>query len=183
MRGRSVGGNRPDAARNKQGQDSSLGQSLVAARERRGLSRETVVQQTRIPAHYIRMLEDDDYNLISDRLYLLPFLRKYASFLEIDQDEIAMRLVRHVQQTDNSPPLMGSAPSFENSQRHRRRNWAGPILFGALIAVMIGAYIVQSRHSNLEAPTFQGALSSAPSSAETQDSQPSALPLVGNWRR
>ncbi len=164
-----MGGNRPDAARNKQGQDSSLGQSLVAARERRGLSRETVVQQTRIPAHYIRMLEDDDY--------------KYASFLEIDQDEIAMRLVRHVQQTDNSPPLMGSAPSFENSQRHRRRNWAGPILFGALIAVMIGAYIVQSRHSNLEAPTFQGALSSAPSSAETQDSQPSALPLVGNWRR
>jgi cytoskeletal protein RodZ len=169
-----VAGNRLDT-KGAQGQETSLGELLVAARERRGLSRETVVEQTRIPARYVRMLEDDDYDLISDQLYLLPFLRKYASFLELDQDETAMRLLRYVQEVEDHPRPPSLAKSLQNTGRDRRRSWTKPMLFGALIAVMIGAYLAESRQPNLEAPTFQGspnARNFVPSSVENETSEP-----------
>jgi cytoskeletal protein RodZ len=150
-----VGGNQSERSTGNQAQKSTLGESLVAAREQRGLSRETVVQQTHIPAHYVQMLEDDDYHRISDQLYLLPFLRRYASFLEIDQDESAMRLLREVQRIENNPSPVRLDEPVANVRRHRRLNWTKPILFGALIAIIIGAYMVQSRHSDTDAMSAQ----------------------------
>jgi cytoskeletal protein RodZ len=145
-----VGGNRFETAGDSESRKGSLGELLIAARERRGLSRDTVVQQTHIPAHYIQMLEDDDYHRIADELYLLPFLRKYASFLDIDPDESAMRLVREVQRVDNSPSPLRLDESLDEMRRYRRRNWTKPLMFGALIAVIIGAYIAQSHHSDTD---------------------------------
>jgi cytoskeletal protein RodZ len=168
-----VENNQLEAATLNSKRKSSLGESLIAARERRGLSRETVAEQTHIPAHYLRMLEDDDYRLISDQLYILPFLRKYASFLDIDQDETAMRLLREVQRVDSSSSPVRLDEPLEKSRRHRRRNWSKPILFGGLVAVIIGAYIAQSRHSQTEssfAPTAspQSAAVSSPSVASKE---------------
>jgi cytoskeletal protein RodZ len=120
------------------------------------------------------MLEDDDYRLISDQLYLLPFLRKYASFLDIDQDETAMRLLREVQRLDSSSAPVRLDEPLEEGRRHRRRNWSKPILFGGLIAVIIGAYIAQLRHSQTELtnpPTShspQAAAVSTPSAASKE---------------
>jgi cytoskeleton protein RodZ len=145
-----VGGNQSETATLTQTQKASLGESLVAARERRGLSREAVVQQAHIPAHYLRMLEDDDYRLISDRLYLLPFLRRYAGFLDIDPDETTMHLLREVQRADNGPSPVRLDEPLDDARRYRRRNWSKPIMFGSLIAVIIGAYIAQSHHKDTE---------------------------------
>jgi cytoskeletal protein RodZ len=161
-----VENNQLEAATSNSKRKASLGESLIAARERRGLSRENVAEQTHVPVHYLRMLEDDDYRLISDQLYLLPFLRKYASFLDIDQDETAMRLLREVQRLDSSSaPVRLDEPLEE--RRHRRRNWSKPILFGGLVAVIIGAYIAQSRHTQTEStitPTSQSSQAAAESS-------------------
>jgi cytoskeletal protein RodZ len=145
-----VGGEQLETASLKQTREVSLGQTLVAARERRGLSREAVVKQAHIPAHYLQMLEDDDYRLISDRLYLLPFLRKYASFLEIDEDETAIRLVRDVQRVDNNAFPARLDEPLDGIQRYHRRNWSKPIMFSGLIAVIIGAYVVQSHHNEAD---------------------------------
>jgi cytoskeletal protein RodZ len=135
-----------------QRQEASLGEFLMAARERRGLSQEAVVQETHIPAHYLRMLESDDYRLISDELYLLPFLRKYATFLQLDQEDAAMRLVREVQRVDNAPPPPRVDEPLDDI-RSRWRNWSNAAMFGGLVAVIIVAYIVQSRHNdNAEVP-------------------------------
>jgi cytoskeleton protein RodZ len=175
-----VGGNQLETATLNQTRKASLGESLVAARERRGLSRDTVAQQTHIPAHYLRMLEDDDYRLISDQLYLLPFLRKYASFLDIDPDETAMRLLHEVQRVDNNPsPVRLDAP-LDDIRRSRRRNWSKPIMFGGLIAVIIGAYIAQSHHKDTDtipAPTVQPPQAAAvlPSSSASKGTSDSIL--------
>lgn len=146
-----MGGNQSETATLSQTHKASLGESLMAARERRGLSREAVVQQAHIPAHYLRMLEDDDYRLISDQLYLLPFLRRYAGFLDIDPDETTMHLLREVQRADNGPSPMRLDEPLDDIRRNRRRNWSKPIMFGGLIAVIIGAYIVQSHHKDTDA--------------------------------
>jgi len=177
-----VGGNQLETETLNQERKTSLGESLVAARERRGLSRETVMQQAHIPAHYLRMLEDDDYRLISDQLYLLPFLRKYANFLDIDPDETAMRLLHEVQRVENSPPPVRLDEPLDVIRRYRRRNWSKPIMFGGLIAVIIGAYIAQSRHKDADtipAPTLQppqAAVVSPPSSAS--EGAPNSFPAT-----
>ncbi len=83
--------------------DVALASVLVATRERRGLSHSEVTRQTRIPEHYLRMLESDNYAMVSDQLYLLPFLRRYAAFLGLDEEDLAMRFVREVQRVDGIP--------------------------------------------------------------------------------
>jgi cytoskeleton protein RodZ len=78
----------------------SLGQIVTEARERKGLTREQVVLEAHLPAHYIKMIETDSYSMISDQLYLVPFLRRYASFLGLDAEDVASRFVRDVQHAE-----------------------------------------------------------------------------------
>ena len=159
-----MGANQLETATSSHVRKVSLGESLVAARERRGLSRGTVVEQTHIPAHYLQMLEDDDYRLISDQLYLLPFLRKYASFLDIDQDETAIRLLGEVQRVENSPSLAPLNEPLDDLRRYRQRNWSKLLMFGGLVAVIIGAYIAQSRDNDIDSvttPTVQSSQTAA----------------------
>jgi cytoskeletal protein RodZ len=46
------------------------------------------------------MIETDSYGLISDQLYLVPFLRRYAAFLGLDAEDVASRFVRDVQHAE-----------------------------------------------------------------------------------
>ncbi|HZC45742.1 MAG TPA: helix-turn-helix domain-containing protein [Candidatus Acidoferrum sp.] len=78
----------------------SLGQLITETRERKGMTREQVTVEAHLPAHYVKMIETDDYELISDRLYLVPFLRRYATFLGLDAEEIASRFVSNVQHAE-----------------------------------------------------------------------------------
>jgi len=127
-----------------EGDRPSLGGYLTRVRESRGASRDDVARNTRIPEHYLRMMENNDYSMISDQLYMLPFLRRYATFLELDPEEIAMRFVREVQRADNTPSPRTLEPI--EMDRRRRRNWTGPALVTALIAVIVGAWLMQARH-------------------------------------
>lgn len=125
--------------------DTSLGHFLVAAREQRGLSREQAVKQTRIPEHYLKMLESNDCSMISDQLYLLPFLRRYSTFLQIDPEETAMRFVREVQRADNNPSTARIDTPL-GPRRRKRRNWNGIAIVTLLLAVIVVAYLAESRH-------------------------------------
>jgi len=126
--------------------DESLGAFLIGAREGRGLTAEDVVRETRLPHHYLRMMETNDYSEISDQLYLVPFLRRYATFLELDQEDVAMRFIREVQRADSSPgPARLDQPLI--AEPHRRRGWAGAILVLGFLVVVAGVYFYESdRH-------------------------------------
>ena len=55
-----------------------------SAREKRGLSLEQAAADAGIPMQYLRLLEGES-NVrvgVSDELYLIPFFRKYAHFVE-----------------------------------------------------------------------------------------------------
>lgn len=82
--------------------EQTLGQFMTETREHKGLSREQVIIETHLPAHYVQMIETDNYGLISDQLYVVPFLRKYATFLGLDAEEVASRFVRDVQHAESS---------------------------------------------------------------------------------
>jgi len=80
--------------------EPSLGHVITEARERKGLTRDQVANEAHLPPHYVKMIETDSYDLISDRLYLVPFLRRYATFLGLDAEEIASRFVSNVQHAE-----------------------------------------------------------------------------------
>ena len=113
--------------------EPSLGHLITETRERKGMTREQVVNETHLPAHYIKMIETDRYDLISDRLYLVPFLRRYATFLGLDAEEIASRFVSDVQHTENNVVRI----SQEITMVAKRSGAASRIAFAVLIAAVL----------------------------------------------
>jgi len=126
---------------------SGLGAYLISARERRGVSRADAISESRVPEHYVRMMESNDYSMISDQLYVMPFLRRYALFLGLDPDEAVMRFVGAVQRADNAPSPRGLKP-IEMKTR-KRRNWTGVALVAGLLAVMVFAWLAEARHHRI----------------------------------
>jgi cytoskeleton protein RodZ len=133
--------------------EPSLGKFLVETRNRRGLSTDDLIRQTRIPAHYVRMIESDDYGLISDQLYLLPFLRRYASFLGLDGEEIAMRFIREVQKADANVARMAE-PIPVQEPAATRRNWVAPAIAATTVAIVALGYLaISGRHRHVPIST------------------------------
>lgn len=143
----------PPTGRTKTGADSEagLGRMLADARETRGLSRADVVAETRIPAHYLQMIESSDYGLISDQLYLLPFVRRYSAFLGLDGEEIAMRFVREVQRSEGAPPARMSEPLVLADGKRTR--WGRLIAATAVLATVVVLYFLAAHRRHL---SFQG---------------------------
>lgn len=158
--------------------DQSLGAFLIAARERRGFAADDVVRETRLPPHYLRMMESNDYSKISDQLYLVPFLRRYASFLELDQEDVAMRFVREVQRSDSSPPARLDQPLVAESRRPR--GWTGAILVIGFLTMAASVYLYESdRHrqptiTSLEQHTSASGVTGSESASSMIAPQPPA---------
>jgi len=132
----------PPAQREEQ---STLGADLTRAREQRGRSREDVASETHIPLNYVRMIESDDYSMIADQLYMLPFVRRYAAYLGMDEDEAAMRFVREVQRADNNPPPRLDHPLDGGVRRRSRRSSVFMVALAVLV-IVIGLYFYFSPH-------------------------------------
>ena len=111
----------------------SLGKIVTEARERKGLTREQVVLEAHLPAHYVKMIETDSYGLISDQLYLVPFLRRYAAFLGLDAEDVASRFVRDVQHAEANVVRI----SQEITMVTKRRGGMSRIAIYALVVVVI----------------------------------------------
>ncbi|HXW84500.1 MAG TPA: helix-turn-helix domain-containing protein, partial [Candidatus Binataceae bacterium] len=93
----------------------------------------------KIPLHYVRMIESDDYNAISDQLYLVPFLRRYATALGLDAEDVASRFVRDVQKAENAPVRMPDPiPMVEHDGEGGRWRYAAAGAVFATVAVLAG---------------------------------------------
>jgi cytoskeleton protein RodZ len=63
---------------------ATIAQELRERREERGLSLENVREQLGIPLHYLAAMEGQRSTLIADDFYLIPYLRRYAEFLDVN---------------------------------------------------------------------------------------------------
>jgi cytoskeletal protein RodZ len=149
--------------------EPSLGRLITETRERKGLTREQVATEAHIPPHYVKMIESDSYDMISDRLYLVPFLRRYASFLGLDAEEIASRFVSNVQHSEANVVRI----SQEITVVAKKPGAAGRIAFAVLIAavLILLADFAWRRLGEREAPVPAPVTSPA---AETTEPEPKA---------
>lgn len=65
----------------------SLGERLRQAREEKGISLTDVAEQTRISPHYLESIEKDDYKTLPGGIFNKGFVRSYAKYVGLDEQE------------------------------------------------------------------------------------------------
>lgn len=89
---------------------TTLGQMLRARREARGLTQEQAADRARVQLVFVRALEDDDYHLLPDELYLTRFVYEYASSLGLDPGGAHEAFRRQTRRPPGHHPLYKPVP-------------------------------------------------------------------------
>lgn len=104
---------------------------LKRAREDKGLSFKEAEEQTHIPRYYLQILEGEgDPRLLADTLYLIPFLRTYASFLGLDPAVTVAQFIGSMQKGEAA-----AAPLPATSKRFFSRTLAVLLILAGLAAL------------------------------------------------
>src|SRR5438034_1266128 len=69
---------------------SKLGEILRTQREKRGITLDQAAADTRIREKFLKALEDGDYMSLPGAVYTTGFLRNYAEYLDLNQDELVV---------------------------------------------------------------------------------------------
>ncbi|MFQ6000775.1 MAG: helix-turn-helix domain-containing protein [Anaerolineae bacterium] len=85
-----------------------LGEMLREARERKGVSPAEVEEETKIRERLIMALEEEDYDILPDRIYTKGLLKNYARYLGLDKSEV-MRLFGEEEATPTPIPPASQA--------------------------------------------------------------------------
>ncbi len=108
---------------------SETADHIREAREQKGLTLAQVEEATRIPRYYLEILEGTgDERLISDRLYMVHFLRSYAAFLELDVEPLEVEFLRESRR-------MTAAQQLPEEESRSRK----PVFFALVAVVLAGA--------------------------------------------
>ncbi|MTI79431.1 MAG: helix-turn-helix domain-containing protein [Firmicutes bacterium] len=65
-----------------------IGERLKEARLNKGVSYQDVEEATKIRARYLEALETENFELLPGRVYVIAFIRNYARFLDLDDEEL-----------------------------------------------------------------------------------------------
>ena len=130
--------------------DQTLGQLMTETRKHLGLSRDQVSDQTHIPAYYVRMIESDSYDAIPDQLYLLPFFRRYAEFLGLDEQKVVSRFIFDFEKAENGV-VATPAPTAYAKAKLKWRQIAAATVIGAVLLPCI-AWAVGAMRSAYHSP-------------------------------
>ncbi len=65
-----------------------IGDTLSAARNRRGVDLDQIHAATGIRPRYLQAIEQEDWDALPEEFYARSFVRKYAQFLDLDPDPL-----------------------------------------------------------------------------------------------
>lgn len=147
------------------------------AREQKGLTLRQVEEATRIPAYYLEILEGGgDDRLVSDRLYMVHFLRSYAAFLEVEEETLAAQFVRE----NRRPEPQNIVPVG------KRRSWKS-IAVAALAVLLLmagGVYVYNPALVDIVgAPLARVVVKSTPPSTPSEAPAPEPSPIPASAPR
>lgn len=78
----------------------TLGEKLRQAREERGISISEVAEQTRISPHYLDSIENDDYRTLPGGIFNKGFVKSYAKYVGVDENEALQDYSRLISQQE-----------------------------------------------------------------------------------
>lgn len=113
----------------------TLGEKLRQAREENGLALADVAEQTRISSLYLEAIENDDYKILPGGIFNKGFIKSYAKFVGIDEQEAMMDYQSQLARTE------GVAPP-ESEQRTYRPEVLTDDHSGSMLPTIIVAALV-----------------------------------------
>ncbi len=83
----------------------TLGSYLRNAREARGLDLRDAAQQTRISINYLKAIENEEFSKLPGEVFVKGFLKNYARFLRLPEDEVVKRYGERTKPQQNAAPM------------------------------------------------------------------------------
>jgi cytoskeleton protein RodZ len=97
-----------------------IGQKLERARTEKGLSLKDVERDTKIRARYLEGLEQEDFTVLPDAVYVQGFLKTYANYLGLDGERLANDFRSH-----RSPRRSRKDEAYKQPIRDRKEREGG----------------------------------------------------------
>ena len=139
---------------------TTLGEKLRQAREERGISISEVAEQTRISSLYLKSIEEDNYKPLPGGIFNKGFIKSYAKYVGIDEQEALQDYARAVatseQAIDDEPPRY--RPEVLTDDRSTS-SLAPTIIFAVIIlGLMTGGILfvvnyIQNQSTTTSSPT------------------------------
>jgi cytoskeletal protein RodZ len=89
---------------------SSVGETLRRERLRKELGLEQISRETKISARLLEAIEKDRFDLLPGGVFAKSFVRQYARFLGLEEEEVAAELEKAVHPGGELPSFASAAP-------------------------------------------------------------------------
>lgn len=122
----------------------TLGEKLRQAREERGISISEVAEQTRISSLYLKSIEDDNYKPLPGGIFNKGFVKAYAKYVGIDEQEAlqdyARLIAKHEEVSETEQPRY--RPEVLTDDARTASSMVPTIVFaGIILALMTGGIL------------------------------------------
>lgn len=117
----------------------TLGEKLRLAREARGITLSEVAAQTRIAARYLEAIEEDNYKPLPGGVFNKGFIKAYAKYVGVDEQEALDDYARAVASQSESEidDNRYRRPSVMTDDRNRS-SWSSLVFAIIILALMSG---------------------------------------------
>lgn len=157
----------------------TLGEKLRQAREERGISLSEVAEQTRISSHYLESIENDDYRPLPGGIFNKGFVKSYAKYVELDEQEALLDYSRAISAGEGreEPDLKVYRPEVLTDDRTGSSMiptviWAVIILGIMSAAIYFGLNYFRNRPAVVEETPITNVNASGPANANTKPAAP-----------
>ena len=141
----------------------TLGSYFRSAREARGLDLRDAAQQTRISINYLKAIEDEDFSKLPGEVFVKGFLKNYARFLRLPEDEVVRRYGEFVKPQQTTAPTVApktgshkqapaEMPAADAEPQRPKGLSLEPFLWGGVILIGIVLFMLVALPSSRPVP-------------------------------
>ena len=95
---------------------SAIGETLRSGRLERKLELEDVSRELKISQRFLEAIEEERWNALPRGVFAKSFVRQYARFLGLDEEEIASEVQRAIEPASDIPAFGGHKPELPPSE-------------------------------------------------------------------
>jgi cytoskeleton protein RodZ len=166
---------------------TAIGETLRRERVRRNLELQQVSQELKISKRFLDAIEREAFAELPGAIFVRSFVRQYARFLGLDEDDLAAEAQRIVEPVMEEPPAMNpSMPPVDNVRVPPMRAWGSvgdggrlrsSSILPALGLVVAATVVCSFVYALWQRERRSGAVSAAQTTVSTRPAPPpAALP-------
>jgi Helix-turn-helix domain len=158
--------------------DTGIGATLREARNRRKLDLSEVEAAIKIRPRFLRAMENEEWDVLPDRVYARGFIRTYASYLGLDGDRLAEEFKRATGGggLERVPKRVEPVPTGGRRRGPRLPNGIAVALVAAILIAVVVAIGLASGGGSSSSPDSTAA--KKPQKAKKQATAVAAKPRV-----